>query len=223
MTFPKRLFFTVGGVIGASLLGAFIIRRGDNAALWVPLGLSVASLVVAILAAFKNELFEFAPAVLGSEVFLAQAQPAHDKLTVIIPLSFINTGYAEGVIEWVAIKLTYITDGQFSILEPVVEVDLIKFLQGKRYLHAESTLGQFASFPLESKKVVSKAILFAASPDKPSFTLVEGKYRFDVYVKSSSVDKAELLHSFNQEFTKDLLTKYLAGSSIMLSSLIIDV
>src|ERR1035437_4563540 len=110
MRFPYRLFLTVFGVVAAALLGAFAIGRGDNSSLWLPLGLSIASLAVAILSAFKNELFEFAPAVLGSEIILAQARPIHAKLTVILPLSFVNTGYAEGVVEWVAVKLVRITD-----------------------------------------------------------------------------------------------------------------
>jgi hypothetical protein len=98
--FPKRLLFTILGVLVASLLGAYYMRQGDTAALWVPLGLSVASLAVAILSAFKNELFEFAPAVLGSEIVFAQAKPARAKLALTIPLSFINTGYGEGIKRW---------------------------------------------------------------------------------------------------------------------------
>src|ERR1051326_7525949 len=141
MRFPHRLFLTVSGIVAAALVGSFVIRRGDGAALWLPLGLSIASLAVAILSAFKNELFEFAPAVLGSQVIFVQARPIHAKLTVILPLSFINTGYAEGVIEWVAVKLVRRTDRQSAVLHPTLEVDMLKFWQGKHYLHADNTIG----------------------------------------------------------------------------------
>lgn len=224
MRFPQRLFLTASGIVAASLLGAFAIRRSDNAALWLPLGLSIASLAVAILSAFKNELFEFAPAVLGSEVIiLAQERPIHANLTVILPLSFVNTGYAEGIVEWVALKLVHTADGDFSVLHPTLELDLLKFWQGRRYVHADNLIGTFTSFPIESKKVVVKSILFTAPDGAKPFTLVEGEYRFDIYVKSSNARKARVLHSFKYTVSDQNLSSYVSGKTLALSDLGIDV
>ena len=197
MRFPLRLFLTVAGIVAVALVGAYVVLRGNNAAIWLPIGLSIASLVVAILSAFKNELFEFAPAVLGSEVILVQPRPT--PLTVILPLSFVNTGYAEGVIEWVAVKLVRIADGHFTVLHPTLEIDQLKFWQGRHYLHADNIIGTFASFPMESKKVVVKSILFSVQEGQ-TLDLVEGEYRFNIYVKASNARKGRILHSFECTF-----------------------
>jgi|ERR1051326_644034 hypothetical protein len=219
MRFPHRLFLTVSGIVAAALVGSFVIRRGDGAALWLPLGLSIASLAVAILSAFKNELFEFAPAVLGSQVIFVQARPIHAKLTVILPLSFINTGYAEGVIEWVAVKLVRRTDRQSAVLHPTLEVDMLKFWQGKHYLHADNTIGLFTSFPLESKKVVVKAILFTVPTAAEPFSLSEGEYRFDIYLKASIAKRAKVMHSLTYTFSEQFLTEYISGKTMVLGDL----
>lgn len=221
MRFPHRLFLTVSGTVAAALLGAFTIRQGDNAALWLPLGLSIGSLAIAILSAFKNELFEFAPAVLGSEVILTHPR-LNQEFAMILPLSFVNTGYAEGIVEWVAVKLVHIADGHFSALHPIFEVDLLKFWQGKHYLHAENTIGTFASFPMESKKVVVKSILFAV-PEGRRFALVKGEYRFDIYLKANNIRRARVLHSFKYSLSDEFLSEYASGKTMVLSDLGIDV
>ncbi len=223
MRFPHRLFLTVSGIVAAALVGAFVIRGGDNAALWLPLGLSIASLAVAILSAFKNELFEFSLAVFGAEVILAQARPVHAELTVILPLSFVNTGYAEGVVEWIALKLVRTADGQFAVLHPTLEIDQLKFWQGRHYLHADNTIGTFSSFPLESKKVIVKSILFVIPEGKPPFALAEGEYRFDIYVKASNMKRAKVLHSFKYTFSDEFLSEYVSGKTVHFSDLGINV
>jgi len=137
---------------------------------------------------------------------------------VILPLSFVNTGYGEGVVEWVVVKVVRIADSHFSVLHPAQEVDLLKFWQVKRYLHADNLIGTFASFPIESKKVVAKSIVFV-TPGGKTFDLVEGEYRFDIYVKASNGRKAKILHSFENTFSDQDLSDYVSGKSVVLSDL----
>jgi len=216
MRFSKRLLLTVLGILAVSLLSAFLARRGDDVGLWLPLGVAIGSLAVAVLAAFKNELFEFAPAVVGTQVVLMHASPSMEQFTVAFPFHFINTGYAEGVIEWVAVKITRSSDGQSSTLVPLLEIDLAHFLKQKPQLHVDNILGIFASFPLGSKAVITKAILFAIPPNKPAFALMEGEHRFDIFVKDAVRARPTKIHHFTYTFSGENLRDYLAGKSVYL-------
>ena len=66
----RRLLLVVGSTLGAAILGAFLMRRTNQALLWLPVGISIGSLVVSLLGAFKNDFFAFSPSIDEGEVIL---------------------------------------------------------------------------------------------------------------------------------------------------------
>lgn len=245
--FPLRLFATVVGVLTASLFGAYLMRREDSASLWVPLGLSIGSLLVAVLSAFKNELFEFAPAVLASDIGLIHvdrkkkattpeddhpngesdhrsAGPATPETEpmFVFPLWFINSGYAEGVVEGVAIKVTNVGNGSVFKLLPLFEIDPKLFAPHKdavSFLNVDRILGTFAIFPLSSKQVISKVLVFFIHQKETDMTTLQaGKHRFEVYVKSTSSRKPKRLYRFDRELSNDTVDGYLRGKNVYIGA-----
>jgi hypothetical protein len=83
--------------------------------------------------------------------------------------------------------------------------------QGRRYVHADNIVGTLTSVPMESKKVVVKSILFGV-PHGNSFTLVEGEYRFDIYVEASNAPR--VVHNFKCAFSDQALSDYVSGKTI---------
>ena len=183
-------------------------------------GLCVGSLAASVLSAFKNELFEFAPRLLGGALLLPQTSPPTASLQLLLPISFINTGYAEGVIEWVALKLVPSDGGDSFVYEPSLEIDLMKFTQGRRGLHADSTIGAFHPFPLESKKSVNEPILCLprAAPDGKVTQLPTGTYRMDICLEASNASALQLMLSIDEAITPKLLGDFAAGGSIFVTN-----
>ena len=80
----------------------------------------------------------------------------------LLPLQFSNAGGADGIVHWVALRLTIDGDtaSARSLLSPVAEVDMQRFIQAKRRLEADNTIEPFTSFPLEAKRSLAKFVLF---------------------------------------------------------------
>lgn len=215
ISFPRRLAATVGAIITLAVVGAYMIRNSDRASAWLPLGLSIASLAVSVLSAFKNELFEFDPQLVGGAIILPQTEPRSNSLQFILPLNFVNAGYAEGVIEWVALKFVPTDGGEPFICDPVAEIDLVKYIQGRRHLHAENILGGFLPFPLESKKSLAKAILFSPQQTTERVReIVRAEYRMDVYLKAANRRPVKIL-TVEKALSAKLLEDFANGGSIM--------
>ena len=216
MAFPRRLLLTVGAVLAIALAGAYLLRDAANSGTWVPLGLAIGSLAVSIIAAFRSELFGFAPAVVGGETLLAQTQPPSTTFNLVLPLHFLNRGYGDGVVEWVAVRLWLHGAAEPILLTPVCEIDMMKLIQGKRHLHAENVKGSFAAFPLEGKKSVSKAILFKdeVQPGTAAPVVNPGRVRFEIYVKGNNAKKAKLALTIVQGYSQEMLASYATGTSI---------
>lgn len=209
ISFPARLILTIVGVILASLLGAYWVRGNSQ---WLPLGISIASFVIAILAAFKRELFAFSPRVLGGDIVFAPTNPPSDSLSLVLPLQFINDGYGEGVVKWVAVKLEAPGLDTPAVMGPVTEVDLQQFLQHRRHLHAENMLGAFAPFRLEAKEATAKALLFTEEGDNEPRQVDPGTWNFSVHLMTSAKDKPIEMISFSHEITDDILDNFIAGT-----------
>ena len=149
---------------------------------------------------------------------LPQTEPRAVSLQFVLPLNFVNAGYAEGVIEWVALKFLPSTNGEEFVCGPVGEVDLVKFIQGRRHLHPENMLGPFLPFPLESKKSIGKAVLFSPEPsDGAQRVLIPDDYRMDVYLKASGRAPVKMI-SVERALTPKLIADFAAGGSIFVAN-----
>ena len=125
------------------------------------IAISLVALVVSVISSFKNELFGFSLKIISGELILAYpSAESHESLALIFPLSFINQGYGEGIVESLAIKVIHTESKIVKLYSPLLEIDIQKFLQGKRRLHAENIIEEFAAFPLNSKEAVKNILYF---------------------------------------------------------------
>ena len=214
-----------GLVAGALLLGAV---AGDAVrTAWLALVLSVPALVTGMLAIHKARTLEFRPEVLAGDVILPRASRARGA-KLLLPLQFSNAGYVDGIVEWVAIRLT--VDGQAQravLLSPVAEVDMAGFLQAKRQLTPANTIDAFTAFALEGKRSVAKFVLFdlAERERAEPLELRPGRYAFELFLKASNSRQPRLERSFEhmvddkhiEDYRNDA-TVYLINYNITLPS-----
>ena len=78
----------------------------------------------------------------------------------------------DGVVEWVAVRLTIDREIPRSVLlSPVADVDMQHFIQATRRLDEDNAIEPFAAFALEAKRSLAKFVLFDVAdqlPDHPA-------------------------------------------------------
>jgi hypothetical protein len=224
--FPLRLTATIAALVALSLAGSALAFGVAPDSPWLPVGMALAALIVSIFSAYKGELLEFSPQVLAGDVILPRSSRLAGDLKFLLPLQFTNTGHAEGVVEWIALRVTL--DGQLDrslVLSPVAEVDMQKFLQSRRRIDPENTVEPFSSFTLEAKKSVSKFVLFdfTERPRTETMRLRPGRYSFELFLKQNTLRLPMLARTFEHtveqkhvdEFQNDV-TVYLINYDITL-------
>lgn len=212
------------GALALAVLAAQLFRPPA----WLPLGLSLAALGVAIAAFAKVRLFEFAPEVLAGDVILPRSSRSSGDVRLLLPLQFTNSGAADGIIEWVALRLTIDGNAQHSVLlSPVAEVDMQRFIQSKRRLDPDNVLDHFTAFALEGRRSVAKFVLFdlAEKGRTAPLHIAPGRYGFELFMKSTAQRQPKLERTFEhvieakqiEEFRNDT-TVYLINYQISLPS-----
>jgi hypothetical protein len=155
---------------------------------WVAPGMALAALGLAVMCALRLRGLEFAPEVLAGDVIVPRSSRAGREVKLLLPLQFVNSGTADGVVQWVALRLTIDGDINRSVLlSPVAEVDMQRFIQAKRKLD-DSAVEPFIGFPLEGKRSMAKFVLFdlAEKTRTPALSLRPGRYSFELFVKSTA-------------------------------------
>jgi hypothetical protein len=186
---------------------------------WIPLVVSLVALVAAGAALYKLRALEFAPEVLAGDVILPRASRVVGDGKLLLPLQFTNSGYADGIIEWIALRLT--VDGQADrsiLLSPVAEVDMQRFIQAKRKLDDENTIEPFASFALEGRRSLAKFVLFdvAERPRAAPLQLRPGRYEFELFVKSTATRQPKLERRFEHALEQKQLEEYRNDTTVYL-------
>jgi hypothetical protein len=187
------------GVIVVSVLLAAACTQFGAPPAWLAPGLSGAALCLALLSVSRLRLVEFAPEVLGGDVILPPANRPNGGARLLLPLQFVNSGSVDGVIQWVALRLTIDDDIKHSVLlSPVAEVDMQRFIQAKRRLDNEQSLEPFTAFPLEGKRSVAKFVLFdlAERSRTAPLHIGPGRYSFELFVKSTATRGPKLERTF---------------------------
>src|SRR5262245_57527444 len=106
---------------------------------WLALLVSLLALTLAVLALQRGRALAFAPEIVCGDVILPRSSTA-GGVKLLLPLQFVNAGYAGGVVDWVALRVTTDGDKERSILfSPVAEVDMQHFLRAKRRLAADNS------------------------------------------------------------------------------------
>ena len=175
------------------------------------LGISILALVVAALAALKIRKLEFCPEVLGGDVILPRAGRAAGTARVLLPLHFCNAGHAGGIVEWVALRVTFEGDADRPILlSPVAEVDMQRFIHARRRLTEDNCSEPFTGFALDARRSISKFILFdvAERSRAAPLRLQPGRHYFELFVKASNARQPKLERSFEHLLEQKHLEDY---------------
>jgi hypothetical protein len=195
----RKTILVVAGIFAAAL--AIVTWVGQSIAdpAWLALGLALAALCIAGYGTLKAGLLEFSPEVLAGDVIVPRPSRAGGDAKLLLPLQFTNAGGADGVIEWVALRLTIDGDIQRSVLlSPVAEVDMQRFIQAKRRLDEENAIEPFTAFALEAKRSLAKFVLFdvAERGRAEPLRLRAGRWGFELFVKSSANRTPKLERTF---------------------------
>jgi len=177
----------------------------------VSLGISLLALAVAALAALKIRKLEFCPEVLGGDVILPRAGRAAGTARLLLPLHFSNAGHAGGIVEWVALRVTFDGEAARSILlSPAAEVDMQRFIQARRRIMEDNCIEPFSGFALDARRSISKFILFdvAERPRAAGLRVQPGRYRFELFVKASNARQPKLERSFEHVLEHKHLEDY---------------
>ena len=169
------------------------------------------ALALAALAALKIRKLEFCPEVLGGDVILPRAGRVAGRVRVLLPLHFCNAGHAGGIVEWVALRVTFDGDADRPILlSPVAEVDMQRFIHAKRQLMEENCNEPFTGFALDARRSISKFILFdvAERARAAPLALQPGRYYFELFVKASNARQPKLERSFQHVLEQKHLEDY---------------
>jgi len=215
----RKNLLIIAAIVAVSLalamwLGQAVPQPGSLA-----LGLALAAVCIAAYGVYKIGLLEFTPEVLAGDVIVPRPSRAGGDVKLLLPLQFTNSGSADGIIEWVALRLTLDGDIQRSVLlSPVAEVDMQRFIQSKRRLDGENTIDLFTAFPLEGKRSLAKFVLFdlAEKGRSEPLRLRSGRWCFEVFVKSSANRSPKLERSFEHVVEKKHLDEFAADAPVYL-------
>jgi len=178
----------VAGIVVLSLLIAMVALDFGPLPPWIAPGMALSALGIAVMCAMRLRAMEFAPEVIAGDVIVPRPSRGGRDVKLLLPLQFVNSGTADGVIEWVALRLTIDGDINRSVLlSPVAEVDMQRFIQAKRKLD-DSAVEAFTRFPLEGKRSVAKFVLFDLAEKTRALPLSvkPGRYSFELFVKSTA-------------------------------------
>lgn len=171
----------------------------QSLAAWAAFALSLAALGGALFALRKVGTLEFRPEVLAGDVILPRPSRPGEAPRLILPLHFTNSGFADGIIQWMALRLTCEGDAANAVLlSPLAEVDMTRFIEAGRKLTPQNTVDPFTGFPLEGKRAAARFVLFdvAERARIGPLRLRPGRWGFELFVKASHARNPRLEASF---------------------------
>ena len=191
-----------------------------NVIAWLALVLSLLALAASGLVLYRMRMLEFRPEVLGGDVILPRAgKAAGSAARLLLPLQFSNAGYADGIVEWVALRLTFDGDSEHSVLlSPVGEVDMQRFINARRRLTEDNILEPFTAFALEGRRSLAKFVLFdiAERPRAAPLRLQPGRYGFELFVKTGNSRQPRLERTFEHVVEQKHLDDYRDDTAVYL-------
>jgi len=214
---PVQVCLAVAGT-GAGVLLLSSLARDPSLIAWIALLLGAASLATAVFLVRKVRMLEFRPEVLAGDLILPRASRARSP-KLLVPLQFSNAGGGDGVVQWVALRLTI--DGKSDstvLLSPVAEVDMQGFLQAKKQITPDNAVDPFTPFVLEGKRVVAKFVLFDVSERGRSapLELRPGRYAFEVFLKTSAAAQPRMERRFEHVLTEKHIEEYRSDATVYL-------
>ena len=208
----------VSGIVVLSLLIARVALDFGPLPPWIAPGMALAALGIGIMCAIRLRAMEFSPEVIAGDVIVPRSRNVGRDIKLLLPLQFVNSGTADGVIEWVALRLT--VDGDINrsvLLSPVAEVDMQRFIQAKRKLD-DTAIEPFTAFPLEGRRSLAKFVLFdlAEKGRSAPLSLRPGRYTFELFVKSTANRSPKLERVFEHAVEPKHAEEFAADAPIYL-------
>ena len=218
-TARRRTLRDATAIVAFSLVAVALAARFAALPAWLAPGLALAALGIALMCASKLKLLEFLPEVVAGDVVLPRRSRVGGDLKLLLPLQFINGGAADGVIQWLALRLTLDGDLRSSILfSPVAEVDMQRFLQANRRLDDQNTMEPFVAFALEGRRSLAKFVLFdlAERGRAEAPRLRPGRYGFELFVKSTAIRAPKLEVTFEHVITAKQVEEFANDAPVYL-------
>jgi hypothetical protein len=215
----RKTVLIIAAIVAASLALATWLGQAFPQPGLLALGLAIAAVCIAVFGVVKAGLLEFTPEVLAGDVIVPRPSRAGGDVKLLLPLQFSNSGSADGIVEWVALRLTIDGDIQRSVLlSPVAEVDMQRFIQAKRRLDDENCIEPFTAFPLEGRRSLAKFVLFdlAEKARAEPLRLRSGRWFFEVFVKSTANRSPKLERSFEHAVEKKHVDEFAADAPVYL-------
>ena len=215
----RKTVLTIAAIVAASLALAVWLGHALPDPGSFSLGLALAAVSIAGFGVYKMGLLEFTPEVLAGDVIVPRPSRAGGDVKLLLPLQFTNSGGADGVVEWVALRLTIDGDIQRSVLlSPVAEVDMQRFIQAKRRLDNDNCIEPFTAFPLEGKRSLAKFVLFnlAEKQRAEPLRLRSGQWSFELFVKSTANRSPKLERVFHHAVEPKHIEEYAADAPVYL-------
>jgi hypothetical protein len=183
----------------------------------ITLGISILALLFTALTAFRNELFPFRLSVFSDSLHLVTggliSDPRAISIQVLLPITFFNRGYSEGIVETIKLIVKTEKHGIQSEFIPMMEVDMAAFIQQRKGINSSNMLGAFVGFLLEPKRAIKKFIVFIPKLGRglPTFTWYPDKYTFEIYIKYYGDNKSKKYFELTQNIDENSLSNLSSG------------
>jgi hypothetical protein len=176
---------------------------------YVSLVVSIIALFCSVVSLFKDDFFPFKLRVLAGDVILLN-EPTNPAIDLILTVTFINSGYTDGVVEFIALKVTN-SKGNKKLYVACNEFDnrlVFNLIRQPQTKTTNVIPFPFSAFPLPARQSIKKHLGFAWS-NVSGFTRWEAeRYKFELYLKSSQGKKLKKVFEFTQEMTLDDFNSY---------------
>jgi hypothetical protein len=184
------------------------------------IGVSSTALLISIFSAFKNDLFPFHLKVLAGDLILLESQQS-PSVDLILPVTFINLGYADGVVESIFLKVTD-NKGRIKRYTSLEELDdkLIYQIVYQSKSSETVVINRFLDFPIPGKQSLKKNISFAWSSNSDFTDWEVNSYTFELYLKLEQDKKWKKFAEFKHELDCKTHSSYLEQKSLYISRLL---
>lgn len=192
----------------------------------LPIAISIVSLIISLVSAFRGQLFPFQLKVLpGGLCYVRHSavssdESSTDELDLVLPLSFINSGYGDGVIDGVAVKVLD-KAGTAMLYLPAMEIDLKAFVQGISIPSKANLIGLYMPFPLHTRQSVHKVWLFtqdSAQNPYPKARWHPGSYRIEYFIKESLWNQPSKVATLDLDVGESQIEAAKKGVAVMIAS-----
>lgn len=189
---------------------------------YVSLTIATIAILVAVFSLFKNYLLaDFKLKVLAGDALILN-NPQNPVIDLILTVSFINEGHTDGVIEFIALKVTN-SKGNKKLYIACNELDsklVYNLIQQPQAKASGNIPFPFSAFPIPSRQSIKKHLGFAWSSNSSFTDWGIERYKFELYLKSSSWKKLKKVSEFKHEMTLNDFNSYTNQESYYMAGIL---